>query len=110
MRGYAGARGLVHDGDRSTARITYAGRVCVRFVERFTDNTCFRRIRLESGPGGEGRTVVCYKSDYQDDPLYPHRPALVTTDFRSAPAAAPESLVTGVLHDGYPTDAPTSSA
>ncbi|WP_368073327.1 N,N-dimethylformamidase beta subunit family domain-containing protein [Streptomyces griseus] len=69
-------------------------------------NTCFRRIRLESGPGGEGRTVVCYKSDYQDDPLYPRRPALVTTDFRSAPAAAPESLVTGVLYEGYPTDAP----
>ncbi|MFC5851912.1 N,N-dimethylformamidase beta subunit family domain-containing protein [Streptomyces chlorus] len=69
-------------------------------------NTCFRRIRLEGGPGGEGRTVVCYKSDYRADPLYPDRPALVTTDFRSVPAAAPESLLTGVLYEGYPTDAP----
>ncbi|MEU1371628.1 N,N-dimethylformamidase beta subunit family domain-containing protein [Streptomyces sp. NPDC005803] len=69
-------------------------------------NTCFRRIRLEGGPGGEGRTVVCYKSDYRSDPLYPDQPAQVTTDFRSAPAATPESLLTGVLYEGYPTDAP----
>ncbi|MFC5958314.1 N,N-dimethylformamidase beta subunit family domain-containing protein [Streptomyces pratens] len=69
-------------------------------------NTCFRRIRLEGGLRGEGRTVVCYKSDYRADPLYPDRPALVTTDFRSAPAAAPESLLTGVLYEGHPTDAP----
>ncbi|MFB7600430.1 N,N-dimethylformamidase beta subunit family domain-containing protein [Streptomyces sp. NPDC056160] len=69
-------------------------------------NTCFRRVRLEGGAAGEGRTVVCYKSSYRDDPYYPSRPAQVTTDFRLAPAADPESSLTGVLYEGYPVDAP----
>lgn len=65
-------------------------------------NTCFRRIRVEDG----GRTVVCYKTDYRDDPAYMQDRALTTTDFRSGPAADPESSMTGVLYEGYPTDAP----
>lgn len=69
-------------------------------------NACFRRIRLEQGPTGPQRTVVCFKSDYRRDPEYPHAPAQVTTDFRAAPAADPESSLTGVLYEGYPTDAP----
>ncbi|MFB7574102.1 N,N-dimethylformamidase beta subunit family domain-containing protein [Streptomyces sp. NPDC056165] len=69
-------------------------------------NTCFRRVRLEGGGAGAGRTVVCYKSSYRDDPCYPSRPALVTTDFRQAPGADPESSLTGVLYEGYPVDAP----
>ncbi|MFI9604411.1 N,N-dimethylformamidase beta subunit family domain-containing protein [Streptomyces sp. NPDC052043] len=74
-------------------------------------NTCFRRVRLEGGdPAGDdtgaGRTVVCYKTSYRDDPCYPSRPALVTTDFRQAPGADPESSLTGVLYEGYPVDAP----
>ncbi|MFK4149203.1 N,N-dimethylformamidase beta subunit family domain-containing protein [Streptomyces sp. NPDC004065] len=69
-------------------------------------NTCFRRVRLEPGEAGPGRSVVCYKSAYRADPCYPSRPALVTTDFRQAPAADPESSLTGVLYEGYPVDAP----
>lgn len=69
-------------------------------------NTCFRRIRLEASDAGPGRTVVCYKSSYTADPCFPARPALVTTDFRAAPGADPESSLTGVLYEGYPVDAP----
>ncbi|MFD0329214.1 N,N-dimethylformamidase beta subunit family domain-containing protein [Streptacidiphilus monticola] len=65
-------------------------------------NTCFRRVRFEDG----GRTVVCYKTDYRDDPAYWHDRALTTTDFRSGPAPDPESSLTGVFYEGYPTDAP----
>ncbi|MGW3571045.1 N,N-dimethylformamidase beta subunit family domain-containing protein [Streptomyces sp. NPDC000941] len=69
-------------------------------------NTCFRRIRLERGPGGADRTVVCYKTAYHDDPYLASRRDLVTTDFRQPPAADPESSLTGVFYEGYPTDAP----
>ncbi|MFG2529976.1 N,N-dimethylformamidase beta subunit family domain-containing protein [Streptomyces sp. NPDC048516] len=86
-------------------------------------NACFRRVRLEPGPGrgpgpgpGSGpgpassgalRTVVCYKTSYRDDPHFAgqHR-ALPTHDFRRPPAADPESALTGVFYEGYPTDAP----
>ncbi|MFE2583562.1 N,N-dimethylformamidase beta subunit family domain-containing protein [Streptomyces sp. NPDC059378] len=69
-------------------------------------NTCFRRIRLEQEGTGSDRTVVCYKSSFPADPLRTSHPALVTTDFRRSPAADPESSLTGVLYEGYPTDAP----
>lgn len=70
-------------------------------------NTCFRRIRPAPGPGGApARTVVCYKTAYQDDPYLLRHRSMATTDFRQAPAADPESSLTGVLYEGYPTDAP----
>ncbi|MFE5740981.1 N,N-dimethylformamidase beta subunit family domain-containing protein [Streptomyces celluloflavus] len=69
-------------------------------------NTCFRRVRLAPGPSGAGRTVICYKTDYRDDPQFAADRALPTHDFRQAPAADPESALTGVLYEGYPTDAP----
>ncbi|MBO8190500.1 hypothetical protein ITI46_02045 [Streptomyces oryzae] len=69
-------------------------------------NTCFRRIRPESSPLGRDRTVVCYKTDWHRDPVYPDRPSLVTTDYRVAPRPDPESSLTGVLYEGYPADAP----
>ncbi|GGW14012.1 hypothetical protein GCM10018980_14360 [Streptomyces capoamus] len=69
-------------------------------------NTCFRRVRLEQGATRPDRTVVCYKSSARADPLYATQPALVTTDFRRPPAPDPESALTGVLYEGYPTDAP----
>ncbi|MFF7653848.1 N,N-dimethylformamidase beta subunit family domain-containing protein [Streptomyces sp. NPDC007983] len=70
-------------------------------------NACFRRIRLAPGPtGAAGRTVVCYKTAYRDDPyLVAHRD-MATTDFRLPPAPAPESSLLGVMYEGYPTDAP----
>lgn len=69
-------------------------------------NTCFRRVRLEPGAPGGIRTVVCYKTAYQDDPYYRRHRGMATTDFRVRPAADPESSLTGVLYEGYPTDAP----
>ena len=69
-------------------------------------NTCFRRIRFESSDLGTSRNVVCYKTAYESDPLYGSDDALVTTDFRADPAPDPESSMTGVLYEGYPTDAP----
>ncbi|SCE26585.1 hypothetical protein GA0115240_147026 [Streptomyces sp. DvalAA-14] len=68
-------------------------------------NTCFRRVRLEPGPGGPARTVVCYKNDFAADPYLADHPTMATTDFRSHPAADPESSLTGVIYDGFPTDA-----
>lgn len=69
-------------------------------------NTCFRRVRLERGAGGGIRTVVCYKTDYPVDPYLVHHPTMATTDFRHRPGADPESSLTGVVYEGYPTDAP----
>ncbi|MGW3498544.1 N,N-dimethylformamidase beta subunit family domain-containing protein [Streptomyces sp. NPDC001020] len=69
-------------------------------------NTCFRRIRLEENGTRPERTVVCYKSSVRSDPCYSTHPTLATTDFRQTPAADPESSLTGVLYEGYPTDAP----
>jgi hypothetical protein len=69
-------------------------------------NTCFRRIRLESTELGANRNVTCYKTSYEQDPLYGHDNALVTTDFRADPSPDPESSMTGVLYENYPTDAP----
>ncbi|GAA2624471.1 hypothetical protein GCM10009863_43700 [Streptomyces axinellae] len=69
-------------------------------------NTCFRRVRAESSALGPDRTVVCYKTDWHRDPAYPRHPSQVTTDFRAAPRPDSEASLTGVLYEGYPTDAP----
>ncbi|MCX5072064.1 hypothetical protein OHA84_30955 [Streptomyces sp. NBC_00513] len=68
-------------------------------------NCCYRRIRLEPSDLGPDRTVVCYKSSYAQDPGF-KRGHPATVDFRSAPAADPESSLLGVIYDGYPVDAP----
>jgi hypothetical protein len=69
-------------------------------------NTCFRRIRYAPTATGPNRQVICYKTAYNEDPLFGRKPAEVTTDYRVAPAADPESSMTGVLYEGFPTDAP----
>ncbi|MBM9506373.1 hypothetical protein ITX44_17795 [Streptomyces sp. KK5PA1] len=69
-------------------------------------NTCYRRVRLEMAPTGAVRTVVCYKTDYPVDPYLIDHPTMATTDFRHRPGADPESSLTGVIYEGYPTDAP----
>ena len=70
-------------------------------------NTCYRRIRLApAADGAADRTVICYKSDVAQDPLYSTHPALATTDYRLPPAPDPESSMTGVIYQGYPVDAP----
>ncbi|MFF4406820.1 N,N-dimethylformamidase beta subunit family domain-containing protein [Streptomyces sp. NPDC001404] len=62
-------------------------------------NACFRRIRLEQ------RLVVCYKTDWQRDPLYGKDDAAVTTDWREPPHADPENSLTGTLYESNPTNA-----
>ena len=50
-------------------------------------NTCYRRIRLASGADGTAdRSVICYKTDVGQDPMYSADPALATTDYRLQPA------------------------
>jgi hypothetical protein len=66
-------------------------------------NAMFRRIRLEPTNLGKDRLVVCYKTDYTQDPLYGKDNALVTNDFREPPDPAPESSVIGVIYESYPT-------
>ena len=66
-------------------------------------NAMFRRTRLEPTKLGANRLVVCYKTSYQQDPMYGKDNALVTNDWREPPAADPESSVTGTLYEGYPT-------
>ena len=70
-------------------------------------NTCYRRIRLAPGADSTAdRSVICYKTDVGQDPMYSADPALATTDYRLPPAADPESSLTGVIYEGYPVDAP----
>jgi hypothetical protein len=69
-------------------------------------NAMFRRTRLRSSPLGEARQVVCYKSDYQRDPLYGVHDTLVTSDWRDGPDPDPESSLIGTIYEGYPVDAP----
>ncbi|MFD7030764.1 N,N-dimethylformamidase beta subunit family domain-containing protein [Streptomyces sp. NPDC059917] len=68
-------------------------------------NCCYRRIRLEASDLGQDRTVVCYKTSYEQDPGF-KRGHPATVDFRTAPGADPESSLLGVIYDGYPVDAP----
>ena len=65
-------------------------------------NAMFRRIRLEPTGLGPNRVVVCYKTSYQQDPMYGKDNALVTNDFREPPHPDPESSLTGTLYEGYP--------
>jgi hypothetical protein len=69
-------------------------------------NAMFRRTRLQSSPVGEARMVVCYKSDYERDPLYGVHNPLVTSDWRDGPNPDPESSLLGTIYEGYPVDAP----
>ncbi len=65
-------------------------------------NAMFRRTRLEPTKLGEDRLVVCYRTSYQQDPMYGKDNALVTTDWREPPHPDPESSVIGTLYEGYP--------
>jgi hypothetical protein len=68
-------------------------------------NAVFRRTRLQPTTSGEARAVVCYKTDYPQDPLYGKEPAAVTSDWRDQPSPDPESSLIGTIYEGYPVDA-----
>ncbi|MFF0447630.1 N,N-dimethylformamidase beta subunit family domain-containing protein [Streptomyces sp. NPDC004609] len=108
LRGAAAVLSLGHDEywtPRQRLHVT-AARDAGTNVAFLGANACFRRIRPEGTGPGAYRTVVCYRSAYRDDPYFAAHRDLPTNDFRQSPAAAPESSLTGVLYEGYPTDAP----
>ena len=65
----------------------------------------FRRIRLAPTTLGADRLVICYKTSYQQDPMYGKHNALVTNDLREPPHPDPESSLTGTLYESYPVTA-----
>jgi hypothetical protein len=67
----------------------------------FGANACFRHIRVEDGPGGPDRRVVCYKIT-DEDPLYGKDNADVTADWPSPPVPRPESILIGASYRSYP--------
>lgn len=67
-------------------------------------NCMFRRIRLEDSTIGPNRHIVNYRSAAAD-PLNGKDPQRVTTSWREAPAARPESSVTGVFYESNPVKA-----
>jgi len=71
----------------------------------FGANALFRRTRLQSSALGDAREVVCYKTDYTQDPEYARDPSEVTSDWRDPPNSDPESTLIGTLYEGYPVDA-----
>jgi hypothetical protein len=71
----------------------------------FGANALFRRTRLASTTVGSDRLVVCYKTSYTSDPMYGVDNTLVTSDWRGAPHADPESSLIGTIYEGYPADA-----
>lgn len=65
-------------------------------------NAVFRRTRLEPSRLGPGRQVVCYKTSYQQDPMYGRNNKLVTNDYPAPPEADPEQSLIGVQYGGFP--------
>ncbi len=68
-------------------------------------NAMFRRTRLAPTKLGPNRLVICYKTSYQQDPMYGRDNALVTSDWREPPHPDPESAVIGTLYESNPTTA-----
>jgi hypothetical protein len=68
-------------------------------------NAMFRRIRFAPTKLGPGRLVICYKTDYTQDPMYGKNNAVVTSDWRAAPHPDPESSLTGTLYESNPVTA-----
>jgi hypothetical protein len=74
-------------------------------VAFFGANAMFRRIRLAATRLGSDRLVICYKTSYQQDPMYGKHNALVTSDWRDPPHPDPESSLTGTSFEAYPVTA-----
>jgi hypothetical protein len=68
-------------------------------------NAMFRRIRFAKTKLGAGRLVICYKTSYQQDPMYGKHNVLVTSDWREPPHRDPESSLTGTLYESNPVTA-----
>jgi hypothetical protein len=63
----------------------------------FSGNEIYWRVRLEDGPRGPARTVVCYR-DPRIDPMVGIDESRVTNQWREEPKARPESLLIGQMY------------
>ena len=70
----------------------------------FGANNVYRRIRLEPVGPNSSRRLVNYR-DAKRDPVAATDPKQVTTSFREAPAANPESSLTGSYYECNPVSA-----
>jgi hypothetical protein len=67
-------------------------------------NCMFRKIRLADSPLGPNRLVINYRVA-SHDPFNGVDPTRVTTSWREAPAARPESWITGTYYESNPVKA-----
>lgn len=79
--------------------------VCLAFLG---SNTCYWQVRLETSPanGAANRTMVCYKENYLNDPVYKSTATRnqTTTLWRDPIVNRPEDAMMGVMYDYYPVD------
>jgi hypothetical protein len=71
----------------------------------FGANTAYRHIRLEPSDLGDRRVMVCYKQAHED-PMLAQNPDEATQQWRLAPNPRPESVITGVIYESFPVNAP----
>jgi hypothetical protein len=65
----------------------------------FSANTMYWHIRLEDASNGDkNRTIVCYKSDAEQDPQAAVSPNLATVRWRDPPILRPEATLIGVQY------------
>jgi hypothetical protein len=69
-------------------------------------NTMYWRVRLSDRATGADRLMTGYRSEAYLDPERDRDPRGTTGRFRDAPAADPESELTGALYECYPVTAP----
>src|SRR5262249_48844116 len=66
----------------------------------FGGNDMYWRVRLESSPLGPAREIICYKTDYQRDPLTAADLRYATNPRRSWPLNLPENAMLGAMFGG----------
>jgi len=71
----------------------------------FGANTAYRHVRMEPSALGEARVMVCYKNAVEDPMAMEHADES-THQWRLPPNPRPESMITGVLYEGNPVNAP----
>lgn len=87
---------------RQRVEAARANRVHLGF---FSANSCYWQVRLAANSSGASlRTMIGYKFDYLNDPLYGVDNRRVTTRWRDVPVSRPEDALLGVGWMYYPVD------